>query len=418
MLTIRQFKSIHEIDPQHWDSIVKEEDVFHRHHFISIVEDSKVEGADFFYLLFYHDEKLVATTVLSAFSFNLDLFISDHFFVSWVKKLFPAFFQIKLLVCGLPASFGQLNLSITDNVYADEVCSLIAGKMKMLAKELGISLMAVKEFREEEHRRFQQFEREGFFSGNSIPYMNLNVEWKNFEEYLSALRHPYRRKIILSLKKIQQSQPVIIKKAEYKESNAMPALVLYEPDEDFAEGFYKLYLGVMERTSTKLEILNLSFFKNIFQQTNKYKILSLVVKGEVISSAVLIFTGDTLIFMLAGREHGKDKYDSYFNLVYGIIALAMQEGCREIKMGQTSYWVKQCVGAKAEPEFIYFASRRPLLHQVLKSLRHVIFPELKLKPVHVFYRKGTLNKYPMTYDRFRSNVTESIIPESNDSFNR
>lgn len=418
MVTLRQVNSIHEIDPQHWDSIVKEEDVFHRHNFICVVEDSKVEGAGFFYLLFYHEEKLVATTVLSAFSFNLDLFISDNFFVRWIKKLVPGFFQIRLLVCGLPASFGQLNLALTDSVYAGEVCSLIAEKMKVLAKELGISLMTVKEFRQEEHKCFQQFEREGFFSANSIPYMNLNIEWKSFEEYLSALRHPYRRKIMLSLRKIQQSQPVIIKEAEYKENNEMPALVLSEPNEDFADRFYKLYLGVMERTATKLEILNLSFFKNIFQQHNAYKILSLVVKGEIISSAVLIFTADTLIFMLAGREHGKDKYDSYFNLVYGIIALAIETGCREIKMGQTSYWVKQCVGAKAEPELIYFASRRPLLHQVLKSLRHVIFPVLKLKPVHVFYRGGTLNKYSMAYDRFRSNLTESIIPENNDSFNR
>lgn len=386
MLTLRQVNSIHEIDPQHWNSIVKEENVFHRHHFIGIVEDSKVEGADFYYLLFYNDEKLVATTVLSAFSFNLDLFINDHFIVRWIKKVFPGFFKIKLLVCGLPASFGQLNVILIDNAYAAEVCSLIAGRMKLLAKELNISLMTVKEFRQREHECFQQFEREGFFSANSIPFMNLKIEWNSFAAYLSALRHPYRRKIILSLKKIQQVHPVITRKAEYNQNDTMPALVLSEPDKGFADEFYKLYLAVMERTATKLEVLNLSFFRNIFQHHQEYKLLSLVVKGEVISSAVLIFTEDTLIFMLAGREHEKDKYDSYFNLVYGIIALAIEKGCREIKMGQTSYWVKQCVGAMAEPELIYFASSRPVVHWILKSLRHIVFPVTKLKDVDVFHK--------------------------------
>nr|WP_294903130.1 GNAT family N-acetyltransferase [uncultured Lacibacter sp.] len=393
MLTLRQVKSIHDIDPQHWNSIVREQDVFHRHNFIRIVEDSKVEDAGFYYLLFYHDEKLVATTILSVFSFNLDLFISDNFFVQWIKKISPGFFKIKLLVCGLPASFGQLNLALTDNMYAAEVCSLITGKMKMLAKELNISLMAVKEFRQAEHQYFRQFEREGFFSANSIPYMNLEIKWKSFAEYLSALRHPYRRKIILSLKKIQQSYPVITREAEYRKNNTMPALVLSEPDEDFARLFYKLYLAVMDRTATKLEVLNYAFFRNIFQQQNEYKILSLVVKGEVISAAVLIFTEDTLIFMLAGREHEKDKYDSYFNLIYGIIALAIERGCREIKMGQTSYWVKQCVGAMAEPELIYFASRRPVIHWVLKHMRHIIFPATKLKEIDIFRKAAHLSKH-------------------------
>ena len=73
---------------------------------------------------------------------------------------------------------------------------------------------------------------------------------------------------------------------------------------------------------------------------------------KIISSALLVPHGDTLTFMLAGRENEKDEYDSYFNLVYGIIALAIQSGCKKLKLGQTAYWVKQCVGALPEPELI------------------------------------------------------------------
>jgi len=88
--------------------------------------------------------------------------------------------------------------------------------------------------------------------------------------------------------------------------------------------------------------------------------------------------------MLAGRIEGKDKYDSYYNLVYGIIGLAIERGCEKIQMGQTSYWVKQCVGALPEPEYIFFAWRRPIVHSILISLRNAIFPETKFKPIHVF----------------------------------
>ena len=114
MLTIRQYTSIHQIEPYHWDSILDEKDVFHRHSFIAIVEDSRIENASFYYLLIYDNDKLVATTVLSAFRVSLDLFISKNSIVSGLKKLFPNLFAIKILFCGLPASFGQLNLKLRE----------------------------------------------------------------------------------------------------------------------------------------------------------------------------------------------------------------------------------------------------------------------------------------------------------------
>ena len=112
--------------------------------------------------------------------------------------------------------------------------------------------------------------------------------------------------------------------------------------------------------------------------------MNLVVAEKIVSSAVVVFHGDTLTFMLVGKDEEKDEYDSYFNLVYAIISVGIQHGCKKIKMGQTAYWVKQCVGATPEDEFIYLASRKPFVHWILRSLRHVIFPQTKLKAANVF----------------------------------
>ena len=155
---------------------------------------------------------------------------------------------------------------------------------------------------EEDKNRFNRFEKEGFFLANSIPYMHLDVQWPGFNEYLFSLRHHYRRRILLSLKKINYAEPVIVSFSEYDNESETPAWVLAEPDEKFSDEFYKMYLGVMERTATKLETLNRDFFKNLFLQQEAYKLLNLVVKGRIISSAVLIFRDDTITFMLAGRK--------------------------------------------------------------------------------------------------------------------
>lgn len=384
MLSVQKYLTINDIAEDEWDSILSPEEIYNTHRFIRTVEESKIENAEFFYLLFYDDEQLVASTVLSAFKVSLDLFISNNSVVTYLKKIFPKLFTIKLFVCGLPASFGQLNLTVTDDKYADEVSLLIATEMFEKAKQLKISLLAIKELQENETTIFRQFEKNEFFLANSIPYMSMEVRWKNFDEYLSSLRHPYRRRIRLSLKKINSSKPAILSSSMYNSNIEKPVLILSEPDEAFSNEFFSLYLKVMERTTTKLETLNLQFFQELFKQKDHYHLLSLVVKGKTISSAIIIFNNDTLYFMLVGREHEKDVYDSYFNLVYGIISIAIERQCKKIKLGQTAYWVKQCVGATPQAEYIYFASRNKLMHTILRSLRKVIFPELKLPALNIF----------------------------------
>jgi predicted N-acyltransferase len=403
MLTARQYKSIHEINTRHWDSILDPGDIFHTYRFISLVEDSKVENADFYYLLIYDKEQLVATAVFSTFTISLDLFISNNVLVRSLKKFVPGIFRIKILTCGLPASFGQLNFKVLHAKYADEVSAMIATEMRQLAKQLRIQLLTLKEFTDESKKRFKHFEKKSFFVAHSIPYMNLEVVWPTFAEYLAALRHPYRRKIIGALKKIGQQHPVIIQASEYDSRNNDPALVLSEPDEQFAMEFYTSYRAVMERTPTKLEILNYGFFKKLFQQKQEYRTLSLIAGGKAVSSAVLTFYNDTLVFMLVGREKERDKYDSYYNLIYGIIQLAIQGGYKRINMGQTAYWVKQCVGAVPEPEYIYLASRNPVMHRLLRSLRDVIFPKTVLQRVHVFREPDTITKSSIAHEEFRYN---------------
>jgi predicted N-acyltransferase len=387
MLTVKKFPSILDIDERLWNSILKPADIYNTHQFVRTVEESKIENAQFFYFLFYDKDQLAGSAVVSAFNISLDLFIASNKLVSRIKSIFPNLFTVKLLVCGLPASLGQLNLAVADEKYANNVSSLIAGEMSVLAKQLKIKVLAIKELQEKEKTLFSQFSRENYFLAPSIPYMSMEVLWENFEAYLASMRHHYRRKILLSLKKMNVKKPVLIPLPAYDRNSEQAAWVLSKPDVACAEDFHAKYLNVMERTPTKLETLNQEFFKRLFQQEETYEVLSLMAKGQTIGSALLVHQGDVLNFMLVGRECAQDDYDSYFNMVYGIVELAIERRCKTIKLGQTAYWVKQCVGGTPKPEYIYFASRVKVLHILLKALRKVIFPELKLQSLQVFHER-------------------------------
>ena len=176
MLQLKKYDSIHHIDPQHWDSILDTDDIFHTWQFIRIVEDGKVENSRFRYLLFYKDGKLIASTD----SFCVYYFPRHFYFRCRIgakdKKRWPGFFNIRILVCGLPASFGQLNLKIVEDNFANEVCSLIATEMKVLGKEWKIRFLSVKEFLEHNKELGGQLLKEGFFLANSIPYMSMEYQ--------------------------------------------------------------------------------------------------------------------------------------------------------------------------------------------------------------------------------------------------
>ena len=256
--------------------------------------------------------------------------------------------------------------------------------MKTVAKEWKIRFLSVKEFLEHNKNLGRQLMEEGFFLANSIPYMSMKVNWDSFSAYINSLRHAYRRHILLSLRKIECHQPNIIHSDEYDSKMPDVKWVLSDPDWVSPQKFHHLYLKVMDRTKIKLETLNLAFFAELFKDKRHYQLLSLVVRGNILSSAILVNHGETLTFMLAGRENEKDEYNSYFNLVYGIIAHAIEKKYKRIKLGQTAYWVKQSIGSAAEDQYIYFACTGKIRHQILKSLNHLIFPPTKLNSVRAF----------------------------------
>jgi hypothetical protein len=184
--------------------------------------------------------------------------------------------------------------------------------------------------------------------------------------------------------KINCEEPGIIHADHYDRNSAGITWVLSEPAWLSPQLYHELYLQVMERTKTKLETLNYDFFKELFKDNRDYQLLSLVKDGNILSAALLVPHGDTLTFMLVGRLKEKDEFDSYFNLVYGIIAYAIEKKFRKIKLGQTAYWVKQSVGGEPENQYIYFASTGKLRHFLLKSLNRLIFPQVRLKSIKVF----------------------------------
>ena len=363
---VRRFSSIHEIPESVWDGLVAEEHPYHTHRLIRAVEDARVERSRFWYLLFYDGNRAVSSAVLSAFTVSLDLFLGPAFqkLAAIVRRRFPRFLRIDVLFCCLPASFGQSNVIVRDGVL-----ELLVREMESIARESGLRFFCIKEFKKHELPRVALLEDLGFFRGSSIPYMSMDVRWQTFDEYLGSLRHSYRRHIRRSLAK-RATMRIVVGGAEVVSPRR----------------FFELYCNVMARSETKLEMLNEAFFERLWIELGaELQIIAAVDDDHVLGAALLVKSGTTLNFMLVGLPGTRQTpNDVYFNLLYAIVEQAIRQRCERLNLGQTAYWGKQQIGGEAEEEFLFFKAANPSLHALLRSLRRILFPRLKLQAARVF----------------------------------
>jgi predicted N-acyltransferase len=387
-LRVVRLRSIHEVDEALWDSINARQDLFHTHRFIRAIEDAKVENSRLWYLLFYERDELVATAALSAFIVSLDLFAGGILqkLVGGIRRVFPGFLKITVLFCGLPISIGKHCLAISDLSRSGEILDLLVQEMREISRAEDIRFMCVKEFLEGEMPTVEGLAEHGFFRAWSIPYVSMKIRWPDFQSYLAAMRHSYRRQICQSLKKLGQSVPTIHTDITSGMNEDKPMLLLAGPETCSPGQFYDLYLEVMSRAKTKLEMLSAAFFENFYKNlSNDFELLAMMKGRELLSIALLTVQDKTMTFLLTGVDYSqRDVYNTYCNLLSGIIVRAMQRGCGRLDLGQTSYWLKQRLGGECNPQFFYLRAESKPIHFFLKALRSVIFPKIKTPDPRVF----------------------------------
>lgn len=383
-----RLRSIHEIDERLWDAVNEMEDLFHTHRFIRSVEDAELESSRFWYLLFYLDDRPVGSAVLSSFLVSLDLLVEGVLrkFIGPVRRWFPRFLRVNILFCGLPVSIGKNALTISEPSCNESILRLLVGEMEKIGRQEGIQFLCIKEFLRSETKLMDPVTRYGFFRSNSLPSMRMEIRWKNFESYLASMRHVYRRPIVRSLRKLEISKPPIRISSASKVDPGKPVLVLADSLACPPKEFYRLYLNVMDRAKVKFEVLNESFFANVRKNMDGELEFLAVMKERKVLAAALLGTGrEDMVFLLAGIDYSeRDEYDAYFNLIYGIVSLAIERGYSCLDLGQTPYWVKQRIGGEPLSVYFYMRSERWYLHRCLKTLRPFLFPERRLQPIRVF----------------------------------
>lgn len=386
-LSLCTYNSICEIDKQFWDNLSN--DVFNSWDFLLSLEKARVENSQMKYLIFFHNSTAVAIAVLSMFSISLDL-LSGQFLskiCSTFRKIFPGFMNVKFLFCGTPISIGKNNLRIIDESKRNQILNLLVEEMEVIARDYGINILSFKEFNSNYCKSLALLTSKNFIKAPSIPYvyLHLNQDWNSFDDYLKSMRHTFRRQIIKSLNKLQLDNR-FLSSSELINRKDVPVIKVVIPQISEALNFYEQYIEVMKRAKNKMEILNKDFFENIFNNLKAdCRLIQVIFDNKVIGSAIICQKDKVMTFLLVGLDYSlNQKFDVYFNIVYRIISLSLENRCRVLEMGQTSYYLKQRCGGKCEEMFFYIKSRNKTLNYLLSFFKTLLFPKINLDELNVF----------------------------------
>lgn len=390
-LRLVQAHSIDEIDSAEWDKINAPNGIYWTHRFIKSVEHSGSENAVYWYLLVYKEEELIATAVLTSFIVTLDMLVSKPIqkFCNLIRRVWPSFFRIRVLFCGIPVSIGKHTLTIADKTLAQEVVTAITQHMDQIARAERIKFLCFKEFAEPAVELCNYLETSGYFKANSLPRMVLKIRWRTFTSYLDEMRHNYRRQIKQSLSKLGLTGADSILHEVLPVTIDSPRLIVTPASSALTDKIHALYLQVLQRTNVKLEVLPRRFFEQLFSNMDKELVLlSLTDLKSVLGVVILGHNASELTFLFAGLNYGlRNQYDCYLNLLSGIVAYAISRGFKSVDLGQTSYWSKQRMGGEATPVYFFFRARNPVVHSLLRNLREVLFPPSTLLSPRVFRRQ-------------------------------
>lgn len=186
----------------------------------------------------------------------------------------------------------------------------------------------------------------------TLPTIILKIEFDNIESYENSLRHTYRRRLRRFREKFSNVR------TETSDCSL------------FNQEHYRLYLEIMKRTRTKLEILGFDLFRNLpsnFILTTHYN------EDNMLCWHITCHDGNVLFFFFGGMNYSlRDHYQSYHNNLYTIITEALNNKYDIIDLGQTAEIAKTRLGGKPEERRMFLYHRNPVIFHFLRPFKSLL----------------------------------------------
>lgn len=350
-LKTRVFRRIEEIPRDAWNSVYP--DVIESYDLFRTLDESGLEQFAFYYILAYDRKTVVGAAPCFLMNYSLDTTISGPLrrLSNSVKKLRPNVFSLKAFACGMPIGPGRIGLSGDK----DRVFGALVRRMEQIAKKERCAVLAFKDFGHSYAQMLDPLQKQGFFKFDSLPTTEMNIWFKDFEEYLRTLSAASRYDLRRKFRKVDGHVKLDTK-------------IVDELDSHTLHEVYRLYLDILDKHDMGFELLPMAFFKNLSKNMPKHtKYFLWHIDGKLAAFVLCLVSEERLIDYYVGLDYSvAHKYHLYFLKFRDVMNWCIKHGIKTYEMGTTGYEPKRRLGFEFVPLYLYAKLRNRWMRPMFK----------------------------------------------------
>jgi predicted N-acyltransferase len=336
--------------------------------FLKAVETSMATESRFYNIVFRDAAaNPVAAVFLSLYSIDGLLLAPQHWKKAGarLRRLWPGFLKVQVLLCGSPVSTGESHLRIAPGADPYALLRQLDQLLLRLARTQHAPFIVFKEFGPQEIVRTDALLKLGYVRADSPPMNYFPSRFRDFDHFLASVRSRYRSQLRRSRKKFHRAGLRVL---HLRGDMGI--------DEFYTDEIHRLYLNVLNHAAIRFECLPAQFFRELARQFPDAAAFTLICRGErVVAFMCGIFHQHDYLNLFCGFDYELNaEADLYFNLMCEDLDYALRQNVRNIHVGQTADEFKSRMGCSLEPRFFYVKSRDRLLQSLLRAASPYLFP--------------------------------------------
>ena len=356
--------------PAEWDELA-DANIFLSRNYLKVLEKAPPENMVCHFIGLFEDRALVGIALSQFLDLNaLATFGKrDRCLKTMARNFIFRNFASHVLFIGNNMLTGQNAFVLAEKTnIVEAICALkhATAELKTVFKAKGkkIHITAFKDFKENVISYFATPDFRNNYQFSTQPNMVFSVRenWKSEQDYINALSKKYRDQYKRARKKSDGIEKRKMNLAEIIASE---------------DTIYDLYRHVAENAPFNTFFLPKNHFR-VFKEELKDTFLfyGYFFEGKLIGFNTLVKNGEALDTYFLGYDDVLQREKMlYLNMLYDMVAYAVNKGYKEIIFARTALEIKSSVGAEPTKMYGFMEHERQFLNPIMDTIFTYLEPE-------------------------------------------
>lgn len=362
------YPSIELIDSAIFEEVNPDKSVYFSKPFLKAFELSNPQ-IEFKYITISNaKKKTVALALVQVINLSVEGTLKNIKVASFVRKFLSLFFcneYIKIMFCGNIFLSGEHGISSSNSISKNEIMIQIGTALDAVAANTKpLHAIFIKDFKGESLKNTRQFLNFGYSEIKVEPNMiiQLQPEWKSFEDYKNILKSKYRVKA---------------NKADSTSSTLNTRLFTEHDFETYKDELQALYQNTIANASFNAQVLNLNTYIHLRATfKDNFIVKAYFLEDKLVGFLTALVNKNTLDAHFIGLDYELNKSHAiYPRILNDYVRLGIEKQVSSINLGRTASEIKTTIGANPLELSCYIKYKNPFLNSLIKPF----FKRIKVK---------------------------------------